>query len=243
MGEPRRNQHGRRRVLRSLFLIASLLLSASACQTSRPVEDYARFYELQPSTILVLPVENETTSAEAPTAFQSTIASPLIKRGYYTLPVLPTIEIMRAEGVYEGEQLREVPPQRYKELLGADAVLHITIHSWDTVYLILASGVSVSMTYELIETGTGETLWKDSGTRTVQSDSSGGLLAAAINAAVTALATEYVDLASQANAMALKSLPAGPHSEKYEHEREKYMRTAAEQVVEGDTESEVQLEP
>ncbi len=207
-----------------------VVLFASSCATTYPVEDYALFYERQPRTILILPVFNETTSAEAPAAFQSTIASPLIQRGYYIFPTLPTIAIMRAEGVFEGEQLKSVPPQRYKELLDADAVLYITIHSWDTTYLVIASGVSVSMTYELVDTETGETLWKDSGTRTVQSDSSGGLIGAMINAALTALTVEYVDLARSANAQALDSLPAGPMHADYEEERSKYMEIAVEQA-------------
>ena len=96
--------------------------------------------------------------------------------------------------------------------------------------MILASGVTVSMTYELVDARTGDTLWKDEGSRTVNSDSSGGLLAAAINAAVTALSVQYVDLARQANALALVSLPAGPLHAKFEREREKYMKIAEEQA-------------
>lgn len=209
---------------------AALLLGS--CVSTQPVEDYAAFYERQPTTILVLPVANETTSAEAPAAFQSTIASPLLQRGYYVFPVLPTVEIMRAEGAYEGEELRAVPPQRFQELLGADAVLYVTLHGWDTVYAVLASGVTVSMTYELVDAETGTTLWKDSATRSVQSDSSGGLLAAALNAAVTALSTQYVDLARQANAQALAGLPAGPLHADHAEERERYMRLAAKQAEE-----------
>ena len=134
--------------MKHIFISLGLLIAFSSCATTRPIDDYAAFYELQPKTILVLPVENETTSAEAPTAFQSTIGSPLMQRGYYVFPVLPTIEIMKAEGIYEGEQLSGVPPQRFKELLGVDAVLYITLHSWDTTYLVFASGVTVSISFE-----------------------------------------------------------------------------------------------
>lgn len=211
-------------------LALAIALASCACATTYPVEDYAAFYEHQPYTVLVLPVANETTSAEAPAAFQSTLATPLLQRGYYIFPVLPTMEIMRAEGIYEGEQLLEVPPQRFNELLGADAVLYVTLHSWDTMYAILVSGVTVSMTYELVDARTGETLWKDEAQRTVNSDASGGLLAAAINAAITALSTEYVSLARQANGMALVGLPAGPLHARYDKERERYMEIAERQA-------------
>lgn len=200
-----------------------VLLLASACQTHKPIGDYGLFYERQPENILVLPVVNNSTSAEAPIAFSSTIGSPLLRRGYYAFPPIPTASIMQSEGIYEGEQLLAVEPQTYADLLGADAVLYITIHSWDTFYMVLASGVTVSMTYELVDTATGETLWIDSATRSIQSDSSGGLLSAVLNAALTAATVQYVPLAQQANLMALASLPAGPLSPAYEKERTRYL--------------------
>lgn len=207
------------------------LVSLASCAATHPVSDYAAFYESQPESILVVPVANETTSSEAPLAFMSTIATPLLQRGYYVFPVLPTVEIMKVEGIYEGEQLQDVPPRRFKELLGADAVLFVTIHSWDTVYLVLASGVSVSMTYRLVDTSTGQTLWLDQETRSISSDSGGGdLISAAISAALTALTIEYIELAREANGLALASLPAAPGHPDFEREREKYMKIAEEQA-------------
>ena len=216
--------------MRGGIWIGLLGLLATSCTTTYPVGDFAAFYERQPNTLLVLPVINETTSAEAPAAFHSTIASPLIQRGYSVFPVLPSLAVLRAEGVYEGEQLRNTPPQIFKDLLGADAVLYVSLHTWDTVYMVLASGVKVSMTYELIDTETGETMWKDQATRTVQSDSSGGLLAAMINAAITAMSTKYVGLARQANTMALAGLPAGPLHVNFEKERTRYLEIAAKRA-------------
>lgn len=204
----------------SIALIALLMVG---CQSHQPIEDYDFFYEHQPETILVLPVINQTTSAEAPHAFMSTIGSPLLQRGYYVLPPVPSIDVMAAEGIYEGDQLVDVTPAKYEELLGADSILYITIHSWDTYYLILASGVEVSMTYELIDTATGETLWVDSATRSIQSDTSGGLVSALVNAAITAAAVEYVPLAQQANLLALTTLPPGPYSRNFDKAREGHL--------------------
>lgn len=207
--------------------VAVLLLALGACQSPRPVSDYEHFYERQPRTILVLPVINETTSAEAPAAFSSTIASPLIQRGYVVLPVLPAVDLLRSEGIYEGEQVSSASLGAFRELLGADAVLQATLHSWDTVYIVFASGVEVHMTYRLYDTETGEILWEDSAKQSVQSDSSGHPLAALINAAITAASVQYVDLARRANVHSLRSLPAGPMDERFEIEREKYLAAEA----------------
>lgn len=210
------------------LLLVLVAASAGACQTARPVADYERFYDRQPGTVLVLPVINETTSAEAPAAFSSTIASPLLRRGYSVLPVLPSADLLRAEGIYDGEQVSNESLDAFRELLGAEAVLQVVLHSWDTVYIILASAVEVDMTYTLFDTETKEVLWSDRATHTIQSDSGGGsLLAAAINAAVTAAAVQYVDLAREANVYALRSLPAGPYSPKFAEERTRYLELQA----------------
>jgi hypothetical protein len=194
------------------FLLSVTFVALPSCGTlSVPVEP------LDQRSILVLPVINETTSAEAPEAVLCTIGNPLIQRGFYVLPVIPSAELLRSEGLFEGGQLKDVPPESFAEYLGADAVLYITLHSWDTNYMVLASSVSVSMTYTLVDTMTGSVLWEDSGVRVVNSDTSrssgnpwADLISMAVNAAVTAAAQEYVPLARQANVQALRSLPLGP---------------------------------
>ena len=218
--------------------IACFLVLAS-CSVNTPIKDYQAFYDHQPTSILVVPVFNETTSAEAPNAFQSTIARPLIERGYYVFPVQPTAAILQSEGVFEGGQLRGVSPSVFAEHLGTDAILYVTLHSWDTSYAVLASSVEVSMTYSLVDASSGALLWEDTGSRTVNSSSSSSsgnliadLVAAAVSAAVTAAGVEYVPLARDANKIALVSLPAGPLSDQFEIEREKYLAQADGQEVE-----------
>lgn len=207
----------------ALLLIAASLL-ASCVTAPPPVADYHAFYESQPASILVLPVFNETTSAEAPESFQCTIANPLIQRGYYVCPVTAATTIFQSQGLFEGEQLKDVHPSVFRDVLGVDAVLYVTLHAWDTNYLVLASNVSVSMTYSLVDSASGQVLWQDSRVQTVSSDtSSGSLLGLMLNAALTAATVDYVPLARQANAVALQSLPAGPLSPHFEAERDAYL--------------------
>ena len=194
--------------LASIAFLASLTSCASPSIEVEP---------LTQRSILVLPVINETTSAEAPEAVLCTIGNPLIQRGFYVMPVIPSIELLRAEGLYEGGQLSQIEPIKFREYLGADAVLYVTLHSWDTSYAVIASSVSVAMTYTLVDTESGTTLWEDSAVRVVSSDTSqssgnplADLIAMAVSAAVTAAVQEYVPLARQANVLALRTLPIGP---------------------------------
>jgi len=212
-------------------LLGLLALAVCGCQSapSEP-EDWTTFYEHQPTSILVLPVQNETTAAEAPIAFSSTITHPLIERGYYVFPVQPTLAILEANGIYEGGQLETVAPQKFFEILGADALLYVTLKSWDTHYAVIASSVEVAMDYRMVDARTGELLWENSARQVVSSNSgsSGGdplaaLLSAVIESAVNASATDYVPLARQANFVALGALPPGPLSSEHAKVRQELL--------------------
>ena len=186
-----------------------------------PVPDWEAFYAHQPRSILIVPVENETTEVEAPRFFMATIARPLVSRGYYVFPVEASCEILASEGFTSGAELSRVPPQNFQKYFGTDGVLFVTIKAWDTVYLVLASTVTVTLEYVLVDTRSGATIW--SGTWTAEESSGGGaggsglgiLIAAAVDAALTAALADYVPLARQANAMALQNLPPGAYHPEY----------------------------
>ncbi len=217
------------------FIRYGLLLACVlpiACQSAPPVPDYEKFYAERPFTVVVPPVRNQTADAEAPRFFLSTITKPLVDRGYYVLPVEATADILAAEGLADGGALDGVSPARFEEYLGADAVLFITLLSWDTTYAVLVSQVTVSMHYKLVSTRTGAVLWETSHQEVLQSNSGGGggglggLIAAAINAAVTAAATDYVPMAMQANLNACATLPAGPYSPRFDAEKKRHLDRA-----------------
>jgi hypothetical protein len=200
-------------VKRALALLALL----ASCQSAAPEPpDYSKFYEHVPTTILVLPVINQTTAADAPIAFSSTILHPLVERGYYIYPLPATLEILQANGIYEGGQLEHVVPAKFQEILGVDALLYVTLQAWDTNYIVISSTVEVAMTFRLVDARSGEEIWENSVRREVSSGSGGtgslvaDLLYAVVDAAATAASTDYVPLARDANAGALASLPPGP---------------------------------
>ena len=202
------------------ILAGGVLLLSASCALD-PVPDWESFYAHQPRSVLVVPVENETTEAEAPRFFTATIARPLIARGYYVFPVEATSEILASEGFTSGAELARIAPGKFRQYLGADGVLFVTIKSWDTTYAILSSTVRVTLEYLLIDTRSGAEVW--SGTWTAERRSGGAfsgniigdLVASAIDAALTAALTDYVPLAREANYMALQSLPPGAYHRDY----------------------------
>ena len=203
-----------------------LLLTLAGCAS---VEDEAvdysaeeAWYQRAPTSVVVLPARNDTTAVEAGRLFISTITRPLVERGYYVFPPEITAEILRREGIYD-EQAWDVPPQNFRRYLGADAVLYVRIENWDTSYMVVASSVAVTLEYRLVDTASGETIWEDrqvvartSGdSYQVQGDAISWLIVSTVSATVTALTTNYVTLANEANTLAVRDILPGVYSPSY----------------------------
>lgn len=212
-------------------LLATATATLSGCQVSPPVPDYEKFYAQAPFTVVIPPVGNQTTDAEAPRFFLSTMTKPLIDRGYYVIPVEITAEILAADGITDGGQLEGADPSNFHQHFGADAVMFVTLTKWDTVYAVFASSVHVAMEYKLVSTRTGDTLWETSYEKVVQSSAGSGagfaaLISAAINAAATAAGTDYVPMAMEVNNAACQTLPTGPYGSGFEDEKRRRLQQA-----------------
>jgi len=212
---------GRGRLPGALFLLCVLCVLCAGCVGGPDLSGLAAYYEREPRTILILPVENETTDAEAPRFFLATLLRPLAARGYYVLPPEAAGEVLAQEGLFEAGEAWGASPRRLHDHLGADAVLYITIEEWDTSYLVLATTVTVALRYTLVDCRSGDVIWENRARESVQSggysgDPIGALVVAVVDAAVTAAATDYVPLASRANHAAFAKLPPGVYHPGYE---------------------------
>lgn len=205
----------RPKAIKLLLLVSGIFYAGCAVSWERE----ALYYEHAPRTILVLPPKNNTNTVDANAFFQTTLIKPLLARGYFVFPMEATVAILRQEGIDEG-QIDLIAPQRLHQYLGADAVLYTTIETWSTTYVILATDVTIAMSYRLVDAHTGLVLWENYVTKSVQShvpvsrDPLASLIASAVDAAFTATLTSYLHLASEANSQAFFTLPPGfyhPH--------------------------------
>lgn len=199
----------------SAFLAVSILL-VSGCASNMVAkrQAYPLMYSEKPLTILILPSVNNSTAADAPLLFSATIAEPVANAGYYVLPTEITERFLKNEGISSGEELLSVPPQKFGQLFGADAVLYVAIDKWNTSYFVVGGNVKVGLDFRLKSTRTGELLWKYRNELTV--DTSGGDAGLGIigKIVVTALLTasqDYVPVARAANGIAFTSIPAGKY--------------------------------
>jgi len=209
------------------LVIATTVLLLTGCATT-PRWDYGPFFENHPRSILVVPAHNSTTAVNAPEIWGTTITMPLAERGYYVFPLRLTDDLLKDLGLTNEALVAQLPPSRFKELFGADAVLLVTIHDWTTKYLVLASNVTVHVSYKLVDTRTGLVLWQGDQKAVRQSGSGGGGLGGLIAAAVSALATTAIDyrpLAREANTVIVGSprgLPAGPYHADFQKDYPNY---------------------
>jgi len=166
--------------------------------------------EKKPLTILVVPAINESTAADAGDLLNVTVTQPFTNHGYYVLPMPIVASIFKNEGILEGTQLKGLPTEIFKNNFGADAVLFMTIESWDKNYAVLAANVTVGIEYVMLSTTTNEVLWSYEQVVVVDtSGSSGNIFADIIATAISTGLTDYSVVARQVHAEAVKALPFG----------------------------------
>jgi len=216
----------------SYVAIACAGLWVSGCVT-QPKPDYSNFFALQPHSILVVPPANKTTAVDAPAIFLTTISAAFAERGYYVFPVFLVQDILNDLGATDEGAIAAIPPEKFKEVFGADSILYVTITDWATSYIVIASNIIVGAEYRLVDAGTGAVLW--TGKQKVIHDSGGGgggggligaLVVAAVNAAVHAATVPYRPVAIRVNNMAARQaglgLPAGPYHPEFNKDREQF---------------------
>jgi hypothetical protein len=168
-----------------------LFIFITACAT-RPAFDYSLFRSHRPRSILVLPPLNQTTDVNAPYAYLSTITRPLAECGYYVFPVAVVDAYMKENGLPSPEDMHGVAPAKIRTIIGADAVLYVTIEEWGQKYIVVQSVTTLKAHARLIDTASGDIIWQ--GAQAVSQGSGGGdPIAMLITAAVAQIINTVVD--------------------------------------------------
>lgn len=185
-------------------------------------------YEEQPKTIVILPPMNNTTAADAPVYYSTTMYAPLVLRGYYVFPYDVTTRILMDNGFVSTEELLNNSLEPFKEYFGADAILFSTIHKWDLSYMVLAATLSVDIECTLRATKTGEDIWNirkniviDLTGRSSSGNPLVDLIAQAIATSIAAAAADYVPYAYNLTQAIAMTLPSGPYRSDFGQDQDK----------------------
>ena len=190
--------------MRAAVAALAATVTLAACGTVPP-PDYADYRAHLPRSILVLAPLNETTDVTAPYDFLSTITVPLAEAGYYVFPVAVVDAFMKENGLPTAGEMQSVSLAKIHEVLGADAVLYVTIEEWGQKYHIISSDTVVKARARLVDVGTGDTLWQralflQQSSAAGQTDPIGMLLAALLTQVIGSATDPAHDLAATANA-------------------------------------------
>ena len=182
-----------------ILLLIGLLSLLAGCATPTPY-DYSAFHESKPRSIVVLPPVNRSLDVKASYSFLSQVTYPLAESGYYVLPVAVVDETFRENGLVNPEDIHGLPLDKLNEVFGADAAMYITITQYGTSYQLLASDTRVTAEASLVDTRTGQLLWKGAATASSteqNSGSNGGLVGLLVQALVEQIANTISDRSHQ----------------------------------------------
>lgn len=193
----------------------------TGCVNAPVKKDLSAFVAAAPRSILVVPVINKSLDVDAPNYLLSTLSIPLAEKGFYVFPVNTAKFVLEQEGYYEGEQVHKQSPIDLAKLFGADAVLYVTINRWDAQYALITTTVTVEFDYRIVWQD-GTDIWQANQRMQYQPQNNNtgnaiaNLVVAAVSAALTRAAPNYLPLARQANhqafAMGPNAIPNGPYS-------------------------------
>jgi hypothetical protein len=209
----------------SAALVAGSLVLAG-CKVTDPY-DYTNFRAHPPRSILVLPPLNESMAIEGTYGYLSTVTQPIAERGYYVFPVAVTDQFMKDNGLPTAGEMQQAPLTKFAEVVGADAVLFLTLKQYGSKYQVVSATTTVEVLAKLVDTRTGILLWQGRGFAESKSAGTNNPLATLIAAAVVQAINKKADSAHgvsrQANTNLFtaenRGLPYGPYSPKYRTER------------------------
>lgn len=182
-------------------------------------ETYSQLYMERPLTILALPPINKSTKVEAKELFYSSLVVPIAEKGYYVMPPLLSMEIMKEESVYDSELLINNSMKRVGDAFGVDAVLFTIIHDWRKT--TITGQVFVSIEYILKSTKTDAVLFNRKGNVTLTSNfNTGNALGNLVGSMLATALTKEIKVGRVCNSYTISDMPAGKYSASFDKDND-----------------------
>ncbi len=185
------------------------------CAPLKP-ELHPDYKSVKPRTVLVLPPENTTAGTEIEEQVYPIIFEKLSRRGYHCIPPELARTVFNANKLEDAGRINSLPPMKFKEIFGVDAILKVVVTDWESKYVVISSNVNVGFDMQLIRTQDGSTLWalKRLLSKAPGGNNNGGLIGALVNAAVHAAFTPYEPIAEENADTMIKTIPKGHYANK-----------------------------
>ena len=211
-----------------LLIIGIVMLTQTSCTVSvssnlTKGEAYAKMYEENPVSILVMPPINNTNNVEAKDLLYTSISQHIAEAGYYVVSPVMAMDVFKNESAYDAEYFIHSSLRKFKEYFGADAVVFAVIDKWVKEGFQIHTDIS----YIVKSTTTNEILFERSCDMTLNLMKNSGygnglasVLADVIVSAIDVATTEHIEAARIANMHVFKDLPFGKYSPLYLQDKE-----------------------
>jgi hypothetical protein len=181
-----------------MLLTALCLLAASGCATEKRVA--GRYFQLEDIRVAIIPAKNNTDKVAAPIVLDKIWEERLTKDGFIITNADSVVTYASATGITL-EDMPNIPVKKLGADLDVDYLLFNEIVDWGSSYHVLSSRTVVACRSRLIEARTGAAIWEHDWVFIDQSsDGGGGIVGAAIGAAVHSLMGSMFDAAARAAA-------------------------------------------
>ena len=185
-------------------------------------ETYAKMYEENPVSILVMPPINNTNNVEAKDLLYTSISQHIAEAGYYVVSPVMAMDVFKNESAYDAEYFIHSSLRKFNEYFGADAVVFAVIDKWAKegfqIHTVISYIVKSTTTNEILfERSCDMTLnlMKTSSYGNGLAGALAGTLADVIVSAIDVATTEHIEAARIANMNVFNDIPFGKYSPLY----------------------------
>ena len=210
-----------------LLIIGVVMLTQTSCTVSvhknlTKGETYAKMYEENPVSILVMPPINNTNNVEAKDLLYTSISQHIAEAGYYVVSTVMAMDVFKNESAYDAEYFIHSSLRKFNEYFGADAVVFAVIDKWAKegfqIHTVISYIVKSTTTNEILfERSCDMTLnlMKTSSYGNGLAGALAGTLADVIVSAIDVATTEHIEAARIANMNVFNDIPFGKYSPLY----------------------------
>lgn len=202
----------RHAIVRWLAPLVLALLGGCATVDRPSADPWPALREARPASVLVMPPVNATPDVEAPASVMAQAVLPLAETGYYVLPVALVNETLRLNGVQTPQDAQQIPPQRLREVFGADAALYLEVRKYGSVYRVISADSEVAVDARLVDLRDGRILWSGSASASSaeqRGNQQGGIVGLLLQAVVEQVASNFTDRNHQVAGVAMRRLLGG----------------------------------
>ena len=199
-----------------IFLILPILLASCATtKNTNPItrgEKYSKLYEEAPASILIMPPINNSNNVDAKEYFYTSLAIPLMEKGYYVFSPYLAMDLFQQESAYDSELFLNGDLSQFRNVFGADAALFTIINKWQKH----SDNIATDVEYILVSTKTNEVLYSHKGKFKLDTSmSTGNDLFDLVGTLVMTVSTPIIRAARKCNWHVLRDLPHGAYSSRH----------------------------